>query len=69
MDDVTQTPKKPSFWQVIKAVSASMLGVQSQKNYQNDFSSHSAIPYLIVGVVFVGIFILGLLLLVNLVLL
>lgn len=56
---------KPSIFQVMRAVSASMLGVQSNKNYQDDFATNSVVPYLVVGVIFVLILILGLVALVN----
>ncbi|HCF78162.1 MAG TPA: hypothetical protein DER52_00580, partial [Glaciecola sp.] len=46
-------PTKPSILQVIRAVGASMLGVQSNKNYQDDFATQSVVPYLVVGVIFV----------------
>lgn len=72
MSDSSKTSPKqtssPSIFQVIKAVSASMLGVQSQKNYQADFKTNSVVPFLIVGVVFVVLFILGLVLLVDVIL-
>ena len=58
-------PTKPTFLQVIRAVGASMLGVQSNKNYQDDFATNSVVPYLVVGVIFVLILILGLVALVN----
>lgn len=56
---------KPSILQVIRAVGASMFGVQSNKNYQDDFATNSVVPYLVVGVIFVLILILGLVVLVN----
>ena len=68
MSKSEQISSKPSFFQIIKAVSASMLGVQSQKNYQADFTTNSVVPYLVVGVIFVAVFILGLVLLVNMIL-
>lgn len=38
---------------VLMSVLASLFGVQSQKNYQRDFSQSSILPYIIVGVVMV----------------
>lgn len=55
----------PKLLDVVRSVLASAFGVQSQKNYQRDFTQASAVRYLIVGVVFVLVFIAGLLLLVN----
>ncbi len=54
-----------SWWQVIKGVMASMLGVQSDKNRQQDFSQSSFIPFAVVGVGCVLLLILILLLIVN----
>ena len=58
-------PTNPSLLQVIRAVGASMLGVQSNKNYQDDFATQSVVPYLVVGVIFVIVLILSLVALVN----
>lgn len=52
-------------WRVFKSVCAAMVGVQSEHNRQQDFSQSSALPYLIVGVIFVVFFVLGLIMLVN----
>ncbi|MCF2947990.1 DUF2970 domain-containing protein [Paraglaciecola aquimarina] len=45
--------KKANWWQVFKGVAASMLGVQSNANYQSDFEQPSFIPFVVVGVIFV----------------
>lgn len=50
---------------VIKSVAASMLGVQSQKNYEEDFSEQSALPFIITGIVLVVIFVISLVVFVN----
>ncbi len=64
---MSQTNKtaKPSLWQVFRAVSASMFGVQSAKNYQADFATGSVMPFVIVGIICVVIFVLSLVMLVN----
>lgn len=56
------------YWQLLKSVAASMFGVQSHANYQRDFQEKSFVPFLIVGVVFVVLFVISLVLVVNLVL-
>jgi diacylglycerol kinase len=56
---------KASWWQVFKSVAASMLGVQSEANYQSDFEQPSIVPYVVVGVFFVLALIGLLLLIVN----
>jgi hypothetical protein len=53
---------QPSLSQVIKAVFASAIGVQSKANLQKNSTASSFIPYLIVGVIGVVLFILILLL-------
>ncbi|MFT2092412.1 DUF2970 domain-containing protein [Paraglaciecola sp. 2405UD69-4] len=45
--------KQLNFWQIIKSVAASMLGVQSQANYKSDFEQPSFIPFIVVGVLMV----------------
>lgn len=52
-------------WQVVKSVAASAIGVQSNKNREHDFQQKSPIPYIVVGVVFVILFIMSILLVVN----
>jgi hypothetical protein len=53
---------------VIKSVSSSLLGVQSQQNYEEDFTeSNSPLPFIIVGVLFVGFFVVSLIGLVALI--
>lgn len=60
--------QQASLLQVIKSVFASMFGVQSEQNRHFDFQQTSFLPYLIVGVLFVALFVLGLIGLVNLIL-
>ncbi|QPG05429.1 DUF2970 domain-containing protein [Salinimonas marina] len=54
-----------SWWSVIMSVLASAFGVQSQQNYQRDFGQTSILPYVVVGVVFVVVFVIALMLLVT----
>ena len=42
-----------------------MFGVQSDANYQRDFEQKSFVPFLIVGVAFVVVFVIGLIIFVN----
>jgi hypothetical protein len=58
--------QKINYWQVCKAVAASMFGVQNEKNRQIDFAQKSFIPYLLVGIVFVLCYVLSLIFIVNL---
>ena len=60
--------KPPTLWQVAKSVLAAMLGVQKSKNYQRDFQYGKPSQYIILGIVFVTLFILILVGIVKLVL-
>lgn len=62
---MTDKHEKPGFWAVVMSVLSSAFGVQSQKNYQRDFKGGTLPVYIAVGVVFVVLFIAGLMLLVN----
>lgn len=56
---------KPGWLTIAKSVIASLFGVQSHKNYQRDFSQGNLVSYIVMGVVFVTLFVLSLILLVN----
>ena len=56
---------KPGFLKVVQSVLASAFGVQSQQKYQQDFSQSAIAPYIVVGIVFVVLLVLGLIGLVN----
>lgn len=58
----------PSLWQVAKSVLAAMLGVQKSENYQRDFQYGKSSQYIVVGLIFVTLFILILVGVVKLVL-
>ncbi|MFT5674991.1 MAG: hypothetical protein ACI808_000920 [Paraglaciecola sp.] len=58
---------KQSLLDVIKSVAASAIGVQSSANRERDFEQNSVIPYVLVGVVFVVLFVLTLVFVVSLV--
>jgi uncharacterized membrane protein YidH (DUF202 family) len=54
---VSDKSHKPSLIDIILSVAASAFGVQSAKNRERDFQQTSVIPYIVVGVVFVLLFI------------
>lgn len=56
---------KPGFLKVVQSVLASAFGVQSQQKYQQDFSQTTIVPYIVVGIIFVVLLVLGLIGLVN----
>ncbi|MDD1782126.1 DUF2970 domain-containing protein [Enterovibrio sp. ZSDZ35] len=65
----TEEPKdnKVGILEIVKSVFAAMFGVQSDKNRQRDFQQASMVPYIVVGVVFVILFVLGLIGVVSLI--
>jgi hypothetical protein len=58
----------PGLWQVAKSVLAAMLGVQKSENYKRDFQYGKPRQYIILGLIFVTLFVLILVGVVNLVL-
>jgi hypothetical protein len=42
-----------------------MLGIQSQKSYEEDFTEQSAVPFIVTGIVLVIVFVMSLILLVS----
>ncbi|WP_462150606.1 DUF2970 domain-containing protein [Pseudoalteromonas xiamenensis] len=53
------------WFSVLQSVLAAMFGVQSETKRQSDFHQPKPLPYIIIGVIFVVLFILALLALVN----
>lgn len=60
--------QKPGLKQVFKAVAGALIGVQSEQQRQQDFNSNSLVPYVLVGVIVIVLFVLTLLLIVRAVL-
>ncbi|WP_417514831.1 DUF2970 domain-containing protein [Marinobacter sp.] len=58
----------PSVLKVMQSVAAGALGVQSNKRQEEDFASHSPLPYIIGGLLFTALFIGTLVLIVQVVL-
>ncbi|GGE72982.1 hypothetical protein GCM10011533_26720 [Streptosporangium jomthongense] len=61
-------PRGPGVLKVMQSVAAGALGVQSNKRQQEDFGSHSPLPYIIGALLFTGVFIGTLVLIVQAVL-
>lgn len=57
--------QKPTLLQVVKAVLGAMVGVQSERQRQQDFTASSPLPYIVVGIIFTLLFVAALLLLVS----
>ena len=51
--------KSPTLWQVTKSVLAAGFGVQSNENRERDFKHGKASHFIIIGLVFTLVFILG----------
>ena len=63
-----QTPQKPGFKQILISVLAAAIGVNSDKNRRQDFSSPTPTPYIVGGIIFGVVFCLVIALVVALVL-
>ncbi|MGP9831289.1 DUF2970 domain-containing protein [Marinobacter sp. NSM] len=61
-------PGSPGVLKIMQSILAGALGVQSEKRRQEDFSSHSPVPYIIAGLLFGAAFVGGLILVVQVVL-
>ena len=60
--------KSPTLWQVTKSVLAAGFGVQSNENRERDFKHGKASQFIVIGLIFTILFILGVWGLVRLVL-
>lgn len=60
--------KPPTFWQVLHSVMAAAFGVQSSKNRARDFTHGKPGQFLLLGLLFTGVFALTLFAIVKLVL-
>ncbi len=67
MPETDNKKEDVGFTDIVKSVFAAMFGVQSDKNRQRDFKQSSMVPYIVVGVVFVVLFVLGLMAIVSVV--
>ncbi|MGQ7958129.1 DUF2970 domain-containing protein [Pseudomonas sp. SP16.1] len=67
---MSEPEKQPplGFWEMLQSVLAAAFGVQSGKNRSRDFSRGKPSHFILLGVLFTGIFVLLLLALVKLVL-
>ncbi|MBW0146325.1 DUF2970 domain-containing protein [Marinobacter arenosus] len=63
-----QKPGSPGVLKVMQSILAGAFGVQSDKRREEDFSSHSPWPYIIAGILFTAGFVIGLIVIVQMVL-
>jgi hypothetical protein len=61
-------PRKPGVGKIMQSILAGAFGVQSDKRRQEDFSSHSPVPYIVAGLLFTATFVVSLIIIVKLVL-
>jgi hypothetical protein len=54
---VSQSKSKNALWRTFKSVAASAFGVQTQNNLQQDFEQPSAVGFIVIGIVFVVLFV------------
>lgn len=55
-----------TYWMgIVRSVFASLIGVQSQKQYEKDANSSSIVPFIAVGIIMVALFVVTLWVLVN----
>lgn len=67
-DGAQQDGQRPTVTQVIQSVLAGAFGVQTNEARKRDFQSHSPVPYIIGGVIFTVMLVVGLIILVNVIL-
>ncbi|WP_052481096.1 DUF2970 domain-containing protein [Gilvimarinus agarilyticus] len=54
--------RKTNILHVILSTLAAAVGVQSNRNRERDFSGNNLLPYIIAGLIFTGLFVVGLIL-------
>lgn len=59
--------EKANIADVIKSVLAAMFGVQSEQNRKRDFKQSNIVPYLVIGIISIGVLIFTLLGIVSIV--
>lgn len=67
-DGQRDAPAPLSPWEIVTSTLAAALGVQSRRNRERDFSRGRALHFIIAGVVFTVLFVVGIVLVVNLIL-
>jgi hypothetical protein len=67
-DQTDRKERKLSPWQVVASTVAAAFGVQSSRNRERDFTLGKPSHFIVAGIVFTVLFVLGMILVVNLVL-
>lgn len=68
MSESEHSTKQPNLLQVFLSVIAALFGVQTEQARVRDFSQKSPLPYIVVGIVLIVLFVLGIAFLVRTVL-
>ncbi|MBE02968.1 DUF2970 domain-containing protein [Marinobacter lutaoensis] len=67
-NDNNRRPRSPGVLKILQSILAGAFGVQSDRRRQEDFASHSPWPYIVAGLLFTAAFVVGLILVVQVVL-
>ena len=67
-NDNNRRPRPPGVLKILQSILAGAFGVQSDRRRQEDFASHSPWPYIVAGLLFTAAFVVGLILVVQVVL-
>ena len=67
-NDNNRRPRSPGVLKILQSILAGAFGVQSDRRQQEDFASHSPWPYIVAGLLFTAAFVVGLILVVQVVL-
>lgn len=67
-NDNNRRPRFPGVLKILQSILAGAFGVQSDRRRQEDFASHSPWPYIVAGLLFTAAFVVGLILVVQVVL-
>jgi len=60
--------KAPGLGQIVLSVLAAAIGVQTNKNREQDFQSKSIVPYIVAGIIFTVLFLFSLIFIVSMIL-
>ncbi|RTE85721.1 MULTISPECIES: DUF2970 domain-containing protein [Gammaproteobacteria] len=56
---MSENSQRPTLWNVIVSVLAAMFGVQTEHNRKRDFNQGNPLAFIIVGVIFIVLFVLS----------
>ncbi len=65
MNSSQKNQDKPGLFRVALSIIAALFGVQTERNRQRDFGSGNPATYITIGIIFIALFVLSLILIVN----